>query len=313
MNSFRQGFDTCLRNAMRSLLCLLLLAGLTARPQDAIALAAENSGLVQPVPPCGVIDWSAMRLQATGQGFASGQEATTPRGRRMAERAAVLDARRNLVEVFASVRIDSRTLVRDFLVESDIAANQLAGVLLQNQHEQRRDLPDGGVEVTVSASLRGETARLLWTIAPPVPNHLDRQAIEQNLQNLQQQSRAATAQSATPQNSPGHSGLIVDARGLDFSPSLRPDVYGPRSRLYPPAGMSPDLMAQQGYVAYFPTLELALASKRAGQNPLVLAAASLNEEQRSSLRVDAQGARALRQLLAQPQNPLLRGAVAIVY
>lgn len=300
---------------MRHLLYTLLLIGLTAWPQPLIAQDSEKGGLLQPVPPFGIIDWGAMQLQATGQGFAPSQAAGTPRGQRMAERAAVLDARRNLVEMFASVRVDSRTLVRDVMVQNDVAYNQLAGVLLQNTQEQRRDLEDGGVEVTVSASLRGSTARLLWQLYTPHVNTLENKEIQQKLQNLEV-DKTHEPKSSAPQDQSNYSGLVVDARGLEFILSLRPDIHGPKSRLYPPASLvenQADQITQQGHVAYFPTVELALASGRVGSNPLVLSAASSQQGQRAALRLDAADAAALQRLLAQPQSPLLRGALAIVY
>lgn len=106
---------------------------------------------VQPVST--TPQWATQTVQATGFGVpADGQTGTE--ARLMAERAAKLDAMRNLTEKVYGVYIDSQTTVRDFVTESDTilarVKQRLAGA---EQVGEARYLPDGSVEVTIQIPL----------------------------------------------------------------------------------------------------------------------------------------------------------------
>ncbi len=93
--------------------------------------------------------WVTQTVQATGFGVpANGQVGTE--ARLMAERAAKLDAMRNLTEKVYGVSIDSATTVRDFVTESDtIQAKVKQRLAAARQVGEPRYLPDGSVEVTI--------------------------------------------------------------------------------------------------------------------------------------------------------------------
>ncbi len=85
----------------------------------------------------------------------AGWENVTPRGRLMAERAALVDAYRNLSERVHGLRIDSQTYVRDFVAESDQIRTDLdAWIKGVRPISPYRYLPDGICEVDVEVSVR---------------------------------------------------------------------------------------------------------------------------------------------------------------
>lgn len=85
----------------------------------------------------------------------AGWENVTPRGRLMAERAALVDAYRNLGEKVQGLRIDSETYVRDFVAESDQIRTDLdAWIKGVRPISPYRYLPDGICEVDVEVSVR---------------------------------------------------------------------------------------------------------------------------------------------------------------
>ncbi len=98
--------------------------------------------------------WAMDTIQATGFGVpAQGQTGTE--ARLMAERAAKLDAMRNLTEKVYGVYIDSQTTVRDFVTENDTIQARVKQYLAgAEQVGEARYLPDGSVEVTVQIPLR---------------------------------------------------------------------------------------------------------------------------------------------------------------
>ncbi len=97
----------------------------------------------QPTPepsynPSNSFDWSYV----TGQ------------GKLMAKRAAIVDAYRNLGEVIQGVRIDARTIVRDFVTERDEIRAAFNGTVQGAQIVgEPRYAPDGVVEVTAQIDM----------------------------------------------------------------------------------------------------------------------------------------------------------------
>lgn len=92
-----------------------------------------------------------------------GWEDVTARGRLMAERAAVVDAYRNLAETVKGIRITGNTYVRDFVAESDYVQTSLDTFIKGVRPGPYRYLPDGEVEVDVEVTVR-EIIKQLKTI-----------------------------------------------------------------------------------------------------------------------------------------------------
>ena len=81
---------------------------------------AAATGMIMP-------DWITRTIKATGNGTDPAIE--TPQGKLKAARAAELDAKRKLAEQIYGLRIDSDTLVRDFVTEYDEINSQVTAVL----------------------------------------------------------------------------------------------------------------------------------------------------------------------------------------
>ena len=77
----------------------------------------------------------------------------TAQQRLMAKRAAKVDALRNLLETVYGVRIDSSTIVRDFVTQSDVIRARLDAVIQGAQETDYIEQPDGTAEVTVEVTL----------------------------------------------------------------------------------------------------------------------------------------------------------------
>jgi hypothetical protein len=77
----------------------------------------------------------------------------------MAERAAKLDALRNLAEKVYGVRIDSTTTVQNFVTQNDQVRADVEVFLKGAEVTETRYKPDGSVEVDVTLDLRG-----LWGV-----------------------------------------------------------------------------------------------------------------------------------------------------
>lgn len=150
-----------------------------ARPFLRLALALALCGLLAgPVlpgnaaaadAPAGYIDWE--RQVAVGVGAAPvRQNAAGPtQARALAQRAAMLDARRNLLEVMGQVRVDSASVVQNFMTLSDRVTTTVQGLLSGATVAAERLLPDGTYEVTLSAPLSGPLTREILAAGRPAP------------------------------------------------------------------------------------------------------------------------------------------------
>lgn len=93
-----------------------------------------------------------------------GWENITAQGRLMGERAALVDAYRNLAETVKGIKISGQTYVRDFVAESDTVQTQLDTFIKgAKQAGMYRYLPDGEVEVDVEVLVQ-EIVKELQTI-----------------------------------------------------------------------------------------------------------------------------------------------------
>ena len=114
-----------------------------------IQQAAASTGVISP-------DWIAQVIRVTGNG--TDPAIATPQGKLKAARAAELDAKRKLVEQVHGLRIDSSTLVRDFVTEYDEIRSQVNSVLIGAVVESTQ-WGDGQAMVTVTLP-----ARDVWSV-----------------------------------------------------------------------------------------------------------------------------------------------------
>jgi hypothetical protein len=71
----------------------------------------------------------------------------------MTRRAAKVDALRNLLEIVYGIQIDARTMVRDFVTQSDVVRSRVRAVVQGAQEVDYQIQADGTAEVTVELTL----------------------------------------------------------------------------------------------------------------------------------------------------------------
>ena len=103
-------------------------------------------------------DWVSTSITVTGVGVAPAGTSGVEAGL-LAERAAEVDAQRNLAEQIYGVEIDSTTTVEDFVVQNDEVKVEVERFLRGAQKIDTRFLPDGSVEVDLKIPLPG-----LWKL-----------------------------------------------------------------------------------------------------------------------------------------------------
>ena len=234
---------------------------------------AEWHEFVQPVSTYGNINWSQGVITAVGIGSPPEKYYGKPQARPMALRAAQLVAYRNLLEVISGVRIDSTTVVRDSMVESDLIRSQVNGMVKGTQVVKKEYLSDGTVEVTLAMSLRGGFSQLILPkdiqqvpeikTIPPAPPTPAQEPMT---------TGPMTTEPMTPMPTPSvYTGLVVDAHGIAARPAMSPKIFDENGQeVYGSGYVSREYAVQQGMTGYAKDLATAQANPRVTNEPLTI-------------------------------------------
>jgi hypothetical protein len=110
---------------------------------------------VQPVreTPPPTAEWVPVTIRATGSGAPPPSAISPAQARLMAERAAKLDAYRNLLEQAYGVQITSHSTVKDFVLQNDTIRSRVDAFIKGARVVDTRHLSDGSVEVEMELTL----------------------------------------------------------------------------------------------------------------------------------------------------------------
>jgi hypothetical protein len=198
--------------------------------------------------PTGSVNWQGQVVRATGAGAPDVKAANAAQARLGAERAALLDAFRNLLAQVKGVAVDGTRKVGD-LVEKDEVRAKVEGVVRGYKIASKRYFSDNGVEVEIEVPLAALTDVVdpdATTVPAPVGKEKGEKA----------------------------TGLVIDARGLKVLPALMPRVLDEAGKpLYSIDSLSAEARKASGVASYVQSLEEASKSMKAGEKPLVLKAA----------------------------------------
>jgi uncharacterized coiled-coil protein SlyX len=142
----------------------------------------------------GTIDWVGQKVIARGIGAPPQKYYGKPQARPLALRAAITDARRNLLEVVKGIHIDSITQVHNYMVRDDTIISRVQGIVQDSSVDDKQYMSDGTVEVVVSMPLTGPLGEVLINIAsqPPGPatGVLPSQEVDARIRGLEDRVRA---------------------------------------------------------------------------------------------------------------------------
>lgn len=256
----------------------LCLAGLVLFVHAASAQVGGRVGDVVESMGSGGVDWTTGMITATGLGAPPENAVNRAQGRAMAERAAFIVATRNLLEVVKGIRVDSATLVENFVVSSDVIKTEVSGFVQGAQILKKQVNPDGSVEVLVGVKLQGD---LLNTMIPkqtgggvPVP--------------------AAPQAPAPAQVGTAYTGLIVDARGTGVRPAMVPKIRNEEGReVYGSSFVNRQYAVEQGMVGYLKDPVAAQANPRVTDRPLLVKAIKTDGPNKTDLVISNTDAQTL--------------------
>jgi hypothetical protein len=114
----------------------------------------------QPTAPPPQGEWAPITIRATGGGAPPGRATNPAQARLMAERAAKMDAYRNLLEQAYGVNISSSSTVRNFITQNDVIRSRVEAYIRGAKVIDTRMLDDGGVEVEMEVVLGQDFRRI---------------------------------------------------------------------------------------------------------------------------------------------------------
>lgn len=199
----------------------------------------------------GEINWTEKTVVATGSGAPDLKLPNVAAIRLNAERAAKLNAYRNILETLKGMRVSADKTGKQALAEGQVRT-QVEGIVRGCKVADTRYYSDGGVDVVLQCPLDGGLAT---SIAPV----RDQQTVKSS-------------------GEAKFSGLVVDATGLSAKPSLQPRIVDAGGEeIYAVTMVSPNELRKHGAAVFVRSVEAAKQVARVGDKPLVLKAKRLGQ------------------------------------
>ncbi|MCX5821510.1 MAG: hypothetical protein NT047_16630 [Deltaproteobacteria bacterium] len=232
---------------------ILCLTGV-AVGQDKVG-APEWNQIIEQMGNKGVVNWTDGYVEAVGIGAPPQRYIGTPQARPNALRAARVVAYRDLLEVVNGVRVDSTTMVKDFIVESDVINTQVQGIVKGAKVIKEEYMSDGTVEVTVRMPLSGNFASVV------IPRILEKRQAPSTPPPAPQAPAPAPASEV-------FTGLVVDARGIQARPAMSPRIIDEKGQeVYGSMNVEREYAVQQGMSGYARDLTAAQSNPRVTNSP----------------------------------------------
>jgi hypothetical protein len=201
--------------------CTWVVSAQTNGPGDAVETTSS-----------GKINWTVGEVYATGIGAPPAQAVNAAQARAMAERAAVVVAYRNLLEIVKGVRVDSETMVENFMTKSDIIRTRVDGIVKGARIVKTQYLSDGSVEVSVAMPLKGA---LMDTL---VPENFGKPATQQSLKSTPMPQRPPDikqpSKPAEPFRPAVPPAVVPEKKPEPVKPPLPPAAQTPEKKPGPP-------------------------------------------------------------------------------
>lgn len=237
---------------------------------SALALALSPALVFAEVQAAGV-DWQRRVIRVTGQAAPDQNAPNIAAARLGAERAAKMDAMRNIVETLKGVQVTGAKTGADALTDPGVSA-KVTGLIRNFTVVDKRYYSDGAVELDVEMPLDG----LVSTLVPRA-------------------NPGANPGAANAREGAKPSGLVVDARGVDFVPALAPRVVDEDGKEIYGLSVVDPAVAKNGLAAYAADVDAARKDARVTAEAVVVKAVALASN-RSEVVLSADDARKAREL-----------------
>jgi hypothetical protein len=256
-----------LKKASLVVVASLALMATSARAGDSKDQAAPSDDSVVQKIGHGEINWSKKTVTATGSGVGNLKDGNVAVARLNAERAAKLDALRNVIESVQGIQVSGSRSAADIMSNGEIRT-RVQGMAQGFKVVDTRYYSDGSVDVIVQM---------------PIDENLTNTLVE----------RPKKARKVSSEGTATWSGLVINARGLGVQPSMAPRIVDENAKeIYGTEVVSDKGLKQGGIVGYAKT-EGQLAD-RVGDKPLVVKALKLADKSKTDIVISNADADKLR-------------------
>lgn len=243
----------------------------------------------------GKIFWSSGLVTAEGKGVTTLNTVNLALSKAMAEKAAIKNARNNLLNVLKYVRLDSANTVGTLMLQNDKYKEEIAALVQKAPPLDIKYRADSSVEVLVEVKLYGPlTDFYLQKVLAGPP-------------------RAMTKKEPSKVESKFIvSGLIIDARGVGAQPAFAPKILDETGKeIWGVSHMIKEVVSSQGTVVYVKNLAFAQTHPRAGEAPYTAKALRAFGPEKTDLVITSTDAQAIVRA-AESQPFLAEGRIIIL-
>lgn len=227
----------------------------------------------------GRVDWRKGVVYATGQGAIDRKNPNQAKAYLRAREYAKIDALANLLMAIDHIRIDARTVGRDFEADTTIRA-EIQGIVRGAEVIDERKIQVGGdtiVEVTVGTPMYGERS-IASVFIPEIAQREEVSGTEPEpvlppVKVKIAPKREPLPAPRAPRASASVTSVIIDARGLGVERGMCPKIRRTDgSEVWGTVSVNPDFVIEHGIAVYAHSLAQAQNDARAGNNPLIIRA-----------------------------------------
>ena len=208
----------------------------------------------------GRVDWAMGAIQATGIGVPPDNIKSAAQARAMAKRAAHVVALGRLLEIIEGIQVDSATVVKNMILESDIVKTTVKGMVNGARVVKETPYPDGSYEITLEISMATVQQPFRSNTASPPPE------IEWK-----------TPPPTIPVPNDGNfTGLIINAEGLNVQECLYPKIVMEDGQVvYSQQYVDSKILAERHVAGYVKGLDEAITHERVTAKPIMVNAVAL--------------------------------------
>ena len=229
------------------------------------SLAADKADVVSTFAQ-GHINWSAGLLVSSGLAAPPAKkEAKDPQALEETLAQARALALQNMRDLVLKTRVDSVNLVGSIASANDIMMVKVEDLVKHAKAVRQEYLSDGTVEVTMQMPMYGGFAQLV------LPEEIKQIESIKTVSNGSEPADKVLQESRADIEKKIYTGIVVDARGIQFSPAMAPVIVDEKMReVYGSAFASREFAVQQGMTGYSRDMQAAGLDPRVSGNPLMV-------------------------------------------
>jgi hypothetical protein len=260
--------------------CLTFLTGGVGICQDDAKVSMKDwtkileSKVAEQIGDKGIINYEDQYIEVVSIGAPPEKYYGKPQARPLCLRASKVVAMRDMLEIINGVRIDSETMVKDYVVESDSIRAAMSGVVKNvTQVGEANYMSDGTCEVKYRMSMKGSLMNAILPKAIADDKKTDTPPPYVKVRPM-------------PAGGEIFTGMVVDARGLGARPAMSPKIFDEYGKeVYGSLVVSKEYAVQQGISGYARDLTAAQGNPRVTANPITVKGLSAEGPGKSDIKI----------------------------